>query len=142
MRKPIAASLTLLAALVAANCTHSANGSDSEPAQSAAHYLQASSSVTQCPGTAPEVVAMDITDAASGVAMAANQMTVSEAGAYLIVAAPQVGSRRRRPLRLLRSVAARQRHRRRQLQRPALPGRGEHGQGRHHLAGHRAARGG
>ena len=91
MRKPIAVSLTLLAILAAANCTEPANGSAAEATQSAAVYLQASSSVTQCPGTAPEVVAMDITDAASGVAMAANQMTVSEAGAYLIVAAPQVG---------------------------------------------------
>ena len=32
----------------------------------ATEYLQASSSVTQCPGTAPEVVAMDIIDAADG----------------------------------------------------------------------------
>ena len=54
-------------------------------------YLQASSTITQCPGMAPEVVQMDITDAASGVAMAANQITVEESGAYLIVAAPQVG---------------------------------------------------
>ncbi|MCY4478565.1 MAG: hypothetical protein OXB97_01595 [Rhodospirillales bacterium] len=57
----------------------------------AAQYLQASSTVTQCPGTAPEVVAMDIIDAANGVDMANNQITVSEAGPYLIVAAPQVG---------------------------------------------------
>lgn len=97
MRKFLAASLTLLVVLVAANCTESANGSDAEaatdpePAQSTAHYLQASSSVTQCPGTEPTLVEMDITDAANGVAMAANQLTVSEAGAYLIVAAPQVG---------------------------------------------------
>ena len=28
-------------------------------------YLQASSTITQCPGTAPEVVKIDVTDAAS-----------------------------------------------------------------------------
>ena len=55
----------------------------------ATEYLQASSSVTQCPGTAPEVVAMDIIDAADGISMANNQLTVSEAGPYLIFAAPQ-----------------------------------------------------
>ena len=135
MRKPLAASLTLLTVLVAANCTQSANGSDSEPAQSAAHYLQASSSVTQCPGTAPEVVAMDITDAASGVAMAANQMTVSEAGAYLIVAAPQVGREGGGPYGCfdlwLRVNGTDVGNSNVQLC-----------QGRHHLAGHRAARGG
>ena len=57
----------------------------------AGQYLQASSSVTQCPGTAPEVVAMDIVDAAKGIAMANNQITVGKAGPYLIFAAPQVG---------------------------------------------------
>ena len=57
----------------------------------ASQYLQASSSVTQCPGTAPEVVAMDIVDAASGITLASNGITVGEAGPYLIVAAPQVG---------------------------------------------------
>ena len=57
----------------------------------AGQYLQASSSVTQCPGTAPEVVAMDITDAAKGITLANNQITVGKAGAYLIFAAPQVG---------------------------------------------------
>ena len=46
----------------------------------AAQYLQASSTVTQCPGTAPDVVKMDITDAANGVTMANNKITVSEAG--------------------------------------------------------------
>ena len=91
MRKPIALSVTLLAAFAGANCAQPAHSAEDTAPQGAAHYLQASSSVTQCPGTAPEVVAMDITDAASGVAMAANQMTVSEAGAYVIVAAPQVG---------------------------------------------------
>ena len=64
----------------------------------AAQYLQASSTVTQCPGTAPEVVKMDITDAANGVTMANNKITVSEAGAYLIVAAPQVGREGAGPL--------------------------------------------
>ena len=57
----------------------------------AAQYLQASSSVTQCPGNAPTLVEMDIIDAANGVDMANNQITVNEAGPYLIVAAPQVG---------------------------------------------------
>ena len=57
----------------------------------AGQYLQASSSVTQCPGTAPEVVAMDIIDAAKGITMADNQITVGKDGAYLIFAAPQVG---------------------------------------------------
>ena len=54
-------------------------------------YLQASSSMTQCPGTAPEVVAMDIIDAAEGITLENNQITVGEGGPYLIVAAPQVG---------------------------------------------------
>ena len=57
----------------------------------AAQYLQASSSVTQCPGTAPTLVEMDIIDAAEGVTLANNQISVGEAGPYLIVAAPQVG---------------------------------------------------
>ena len=61
-------------------------------------YLQASSTITQCPGTAPEVVKMDLTDAASGIAMADNKITVSEAGPYLIVAAPQVGREGAGPL--------------------------------------------
>ena len=61
-------------------------------------YLQASSTITQCPGTAPEVVKMDLTDAASGIAMADNKVTVSEAGPYLIVAAPQVGREGAGPL--------------------------------------------
>ena len=57
----------------------------------ASQYLQASSSVSQCPGTAPEVVAMDIVDAANGITLANNRITVGETGPYLIVAAPQVG---------------------------------------------------
>ena len=57
----------------------------------AAQYLQASSSVTQCPGKAPTLVEMDIVDAADGIALADNKITVGEAGPYLIVAAPQVG---------------------------------------------------
>ena len=88
MRSSIAPSLALLASVALAACQQSVPAQGME---SADHYLQASSSVTQCPGTAPEVVAMDITDAASGVSLAANRMTVSESGAYLIVAAPQVG---------------------------------------------------
>ncbi len=61
-------------------------------------YLQASSTITQCPGMAPEVVKMDLTDAASGIAMMDNKVTVSEAGPYLIVAAPQVGREGAGPL--------------------------------------------
>ena len=57
----------------------------------ASQYLQASSTITQCPGKVPEVVKMDIMDAADGLAIKNNKITVSEAGAYLIVAAPQVG---------------------------------------------------
>ena len=57
----------------------------------ASQYLQASSSVTQCPGTAPEMVAMDIVDAANGITLANSKITLGEAGPYLIVAAPQVG---------------------------------------------------
>ena len=57
----------------------------------ASEYLQASSSVTQCPGSAPEVVAMDIVDAANDITLANNKITVDEGGPYLIVAAPQVG---------------------------------------------------
>ena len=57
----------------------------------AGQYLQASSSVTQCPGSAPTLVEMDIIDAAKGITLADNQITVGKAGPYLIVAAPQVG---------------------------------------------------
>ena len=46
----------------------------------AAQYLQASSSVTQCPGQAPTLVEMDIVDAADGIALADNKVTVGEAG--------------------------------------------------------------
>ena len=60
-------------------------------AANASQYLQASSSVTQCPGTAPQLVAMDIVDAANGVTLSNDKITVGEAGPYLIVAAPQVG---------------------------------------------------
>ncbi len=64
----------------------------------AAQYLQASSTITQCPGEAPEVVKMDITDAANGLALKNNKITVSEAGAYLVIAAPQVGREDEGPL--------------------------------------------
>ena len=67
----------------------------------AAQYLQASSSVTQCPGKARAGRPgwrprwwrwiSSIVDAANGIALANNQVTVGKAGAYLIVAAPQVG---------------------------------------------------
>ena len=61
-------------------------------------YLQASSTLTQCPGTAPEVVRIDVTDGADGITLTDNKITVSEAGAYLIVAAPQVGRESGGPL--------------------------------------------
>ena len=64
----------------------------------AGQYLQASSSISQCPGTAPEVVRIDITDAANGIALADDKITVSEAGPYLVVAAPQVGREGAGPL--------------------------------------------
>ena len=51
----------------------------------------ASSSVTQCPGTALTLVQMDIVDATSGITLAENGIAVGEAGPYPIVAAPQVG---------------------------------------------------
>ena len=57
----------------------------------ASQYLQVSSSITQCPGKEPQLVEMDIIDAASGMTLANSQVTVGEAGPYLIVAAPQVG---------------------------------------------------
>ena len=60
-------------------------------AAAAAQYLQASSSVTQCPGTAPKLVEMDIVDAANGIALKDNKVTIGEDGPYLVVAAPQVG---------------------------------------------------
>ena len=64
----------------------------------AAEYLQASSTITQCPGMKPTVVKIDVTDAASGVAMKNNKITVGKAGPYLIVAAPQVGREGAGPL--------------------------------------------
>ena len=64
----------------------------------AEQYLQASSTITQCPGMAPEVVEIDVTDAASGLTLTDNRITVSEAGPYLIVAAPQVGREGAGPL--------------------------------------------
>ena len=73
----------ILSALVAVVATAGVANAD--------QYLQASSSVTQCPGTAPTLVEMDIVDAANGVTLAKNKIAVSEAGPYLIVAAPQVG---------------------------------------------------
>ena len=93
MRKFAAVSLALLVSLSSAACEEGMDddGMDDDGMDSPDQYLQASSTITQCPGTAPEVVRMDITDAASGVAMAASQITVEESGAYLIVAAPQVG---------------------------------------------------
>ena len=83
MRKFISALFVLLASVSIAH---------------ADQYLQASSTITQCPGTAPEVVRIDVTDAANGIAMADNKITVSKAGTYLIVAAPQVGREGAGPL--------------------------------------------
>lgn len=83
MKKLISALLVLLASVSMAK---------------ADQYLQASSTITQCPGMAPEVVQIDITDAADGIAMADNKITVSEAGPYLVVAAPQVGREGAGPL--------------------------------------------
>ena len=83
MRKFISALFVLLASVSMAH---------------ADQYLQASSTITQCPGTAPEVVRIDVTDAANGIAMADNKITVGEAGTYLIVAAPQVGREGAGPL--------------------------------------------
>ena len=61
----------------------------------AEQYLQASSTITQCPGMAPEVVEMDVTDAASGLTLTDNRITVSEAGPYLIVRRASGRARRR-----------------------------------------------
>ncbi len=57
----------------------------------AGDFLQASSTITQCPGPEATVVEIDVVDGAEGIALEDNKITVSEAGAYLIVAAPQVG---------------------------------------------------
>ena len=70
MKKLAAVSLALLVSLSSAACDQD---TDDDSMDSPDQYLQASSTITQCPGMAPEVVQMDITDAASGVAMAANQ---------------------------------------------------------------------
>ena len=37
-------------------------------------YLQASSTITQCPGVTPEVVRIDVTDAANGITLADNKI--------------------------------------------------------------------
>ena len=144
MRKFAAVSIALLVSLSSAACEEGMDddGMDDDGMVSADQYLQASSTITQCPGTAPEMVRMDITDAASGVAMAASQITVEESGAYLIVAAPQVGREGAGPYGCFDLWLRVNGDRCGQLQRPALPGRGEHGQGCHHLAGNRPARGG
>ena len=91
MRKPIAVPLVLLAAVSVTTCAPA-------PVPSASHYLQASSTMTQCPGMAPEVVQMDVTDAANGLTMTDNKITVAEDGPYLIFAAPQVGREGAGPL--------------------------------------------
>ena len=62
--------------------------------EAAAHYLQASSTITQCPGTEPEVVKIDVTDGANGITLENDKITANEAGTYLVVAAPPSGARR------------------------------------------------
>ena len=58
----------------------------------AGDYLQASSSVTQTANTSPTVVTMDMVDAKKGVTLDRDgSITIKTAGAYFIVAAPQVG---------------------------------------------------
>ena len=42
-------------------------------------------------GAAPEAVKIDVTDAANGITITNNKITVREAGTYLAAAAPQVG---------------------------------------------------
>ena len=54
-------------------------------------FLQASSTITQCPGPEPAVVEIDVVDGAEDISLEDNKITVSEAGTYLIIAAPQVG---------------------------------------------------
>ena len=108
----------------------------------ASQYLQASSAVTQCPGTAPEVVAMEIVDAANGITLANNKISIGEAGPYLIVAAPQVGREGVGPYGCfdlwLRINGADVANSNVQL----CQDEGSRGQGRHHLAGHRPHGGG
>lgn len=51
-----------------------------------------------CPGTASGVVKIDVTDAANGITITNNKITVREAEIYLVVAAPQVGCEGAGPL--------------------------------------------
>ena len=76
MKKIVSTLFVLLAAVSMAN---------------ADEYLQASSTITQCPGMNRTVVKIDVTDAACGVAMKNNKITVGKVRPYLIVASPQVG---------------------------------------------------
>ena len=58
----------------------------------AGDYLQASSSVTQTANTSPTTVLMDMVDASKGVTLDRDgSITVKTSGAYVIIAAPQVG---------------------------------------------------
>ena len=58
----------------------------------AGDYLQASSSVTQTANTSPTTVLMDMVDANKGVTLDRDgSITVKTSGAYVIIAAPQVG---------------------------------------------------
>ena len=57
----------------------------------AGDFLQASSTITQCPGPEPTVVEIDVVDGAEGTTLENNKITVNESGTYLIIAAPQAG---------------------------------------------------
>ena len=108
----------------------------------AAQYLQASSTITQCPGTEPEVVKIDVTDGANGITLENDKITANEAGTYLVVAAPQVGREDAGPLGCfdlwLRLNGSDVSNSNVQLCQDA----GSHGQGRHYLAGNTPTSGG
>ena len=100
----------------------------------AGDFLQASSTITQCPGPEPTVVEIDVVDGAEGITLGENKITINEAGTYLIVAAPQVGREGDGPmgcfdlwLRVNGSDVS-------QFQRAVVPGRRKQGQGRHYFA--------
>jgi hypothetical protein len=56
-------------------------------------YMQASSSITQCPAnTSPVKIKMDQDDGSQGIVLTAkSQFKVTKAGSYVVIAAPQVG---------------------------------------------------
>jgi len=58
----------------------------------ASHYIQGSSSETQCPGKKPTAVTIDMNDANDGITLESpGTFTIAKDGVYLIIAAPQVG---------------------------------------------------